>query len=240
MTEAIRLSKRLTQLYECSRREAELLIEGGWVTVDGTVVEEPFFKVQTQIVTLHPDATADPVEPVTILLHKPAGCAIDGGDEAAIALIHAASHAADDDSHIRMLKKHFVRLQAVMPLETTACGLQVFSQDQRVIRKLTEDACKTEQEFIVEVAGKLAPNGLEKLNHGMMFQGKALPACKVSWQNETRLRFALKDPQAGQIAHMCASVGLAVVTMKRIRIGRRSMGSLPAGQWRYLPAYEKF
>ncbi len=236
MTDAIRLSKRLTQLYECSRREAELLIEGGWVTVDGAVIEEPFFKVQDQIVTLHPDATADPVEPVTLLLHKPAACDADK----ALALVNPESQAADDSSPIRLLKKHFVHQHILMPLENTACGLQVFSQDQRVIRKLTEDACKTEQEFIVEVTGKIAPDGLQKLNHGLTRQGKALPAAKVSWQNETRLRFALKDPQAGQIAQMCASVGLAVVTMKRIRIGRRSMGSLPAGQWRYLPAYEKF
>ena len=33
MTEAIRLSKRLIELVGCSRREAELYIEGGWVSV---------------------------------------------------------------------------------------------------------------------------------------------------------------------------------------------------------------
>lgn len=240
MTEPVRLSKRLTQLYECSRREAELLIEGGWVTVNDDVVEEPHFKVLDQTVTLHPDASADPIEPVTILLHKPAGYDAGEGHQPALQLIHAGSQAPDDNSHIRMLRKHFVRLQPVMPLETVACGLQVYSQDHRVIRKLTEDVCKTEQEFIVEVAGAIAEHGLQLLNHGLNFAGKPLPPAKVSWQNETRLRFALKDPQPGQIVQMCTSVGLTVLTMKRIRIGRRAMGGLPAGQWRYLPPYEKF
>ncbi|HQQ63596.1 MAG TPA: rRNA pseudouridine synthase [Pseudomonadales bacterium] len=240
MPEPVRLSKRLTELFECSRREAELAIEGGWVMVDGVVVEEPQFKVLDQEITLHPDTTAEPVAPVTILLHKPAGYDAGEGSKPARELIHADSHATDDVSHNRILKKHFLRLQAVLPLETAACGLQVYSQDPRIIRKLTEDACKMEQEFIVEVSGTIARNGLALLNHGLSFEGKPLPAIKVSWQNETRLRVAVKEPKPGQIAHMCSSVGLGVVNMKRIRIGRRPMGNLQSGQWRYLPDYEKF
>ncbi|MFH1494624.1 MAG: RNA-binding protein, partial [Pseudomonadota bacterium] len=68
----------------------------------------------------------------------------------------------------------------------------------------------------------------------------ALPPIKVSWQNETRLRFALKGMQPGQIVHMCKRVGLEVLSMKRIRIGRVSMGKLPPGQWRYLMPHERF
>ena len=41
MTEPIRLSKRVADLAGCSRRDAELYIEGGWVQVNGLVVEEP-------------------------------------------------------------------------------------------------------------------------------------------------------------------------------------------------------
>lgn len=56
MTDPIRLSKRLIELVGCSRREAELFIEGGWVTVDGVVIDEPHFKVSTQKIELSPDA----------------------------------------------------------------------------------------------------------------------------------------------------------------------------------------
>ena len=236
MTETQRLSKRLIEQLQCSRREADLLIEGGWVMVDGVVVEEPQFKVLDQTITVHPDASTDPIEPVTILLNKPAGL----DSAAAQALISAQSRAADDHSQIRLLKKHFFQLQPILPLEPAACGLCVFSQDFRVIRKLTEDAYKIEHEFVVEVSGSIAPDGLTLLNHGLSFQGRPLPPIKVSWQNETRLRFALKAVQAGQIAYMCKSVGLQVINMKRIRIGRQPMGGLQPGQWRYLPAHEKF
>ena len=73
MTDPIRLSKRLIELVGCSRREAELFIEGGWVSVDGEVIDEPQFKVTEEKVELDPEAKATAPEPVTILLHAPAG-----------------------------------------------------------------------------------------------------------------------------------------------------------------------
>jgi 23S rRNA pseudouridine2604 synthase len=54
------------------------------------------------------------------------------------------------------------------------------------------------------------------------------------------LRFALKGERPGQIAYLCECVGLQVEAMKRIRIGRVAMSSLPVGQWRYLLPHEKF
>ena len=233
MTDPIRLAKRLAELVPCSRREAELYIAGGWVMVDGQVVEEPQFMVSQQVVALHPDAILTPLEPVTMLYHQP--------PETGAALpISADTQAKDDASGIRMLKQHFVRLTPCTPLEPNASGLLVFTQDWRISRKLLEDAAKVEQEYVVEVAGEIAPNGLKRLNHGLSFNGRALAPIKVSWQNETRLRFALKGVQPGQIRHMCESVGLQALGMKRIRLGRVSMAKLQPGEWRYLMLDEKF
>ena len=41
MTDPIRLDKHLTRLIGCSRGDAQRFIEGGWVTVNGVVVEQP-------------------------------------------------------------------------------------------------------------------------------------------------------------------------------------------------------
>lgn len=229
MTEPQRLSKRVTELFQCSRREAELLIEGGWVLVDGEVQEAPQFKVLDQAVTLLPDAVAEPVPPATLLLHKPAGAALDSA--ALLQLVRPDSRWAGDESRMRMLKKHFSRLKPLLALEPDACGLQVLTQDYRVERKLSEDGARLEQEWIVEVAGTLADNGLQQLNQ---------PGVKASWQSESRLRFALKNPAPGQLRQWCAGVGLQVVSMKRIRIGRIAMAGLPEGQWCYLASYRRF
>ena len=65
MTESLRLAKRVVALAQCSRREAEQYIEGGWVRVDGIVVEEPQFMVDTQSVEIDPAAKLAPLEAVT-------------------------------------------------------------------------------------------------------------------------------------------------------------------------------
>jgi 23S rRNA pseudouridine2604 synthase len=236
MTDPIRLSKRLAELVGCSRREAELYIEGGWVTVDGVMIEEPFFKVADQAVVLHPDAVLTPQEPITLLLHKPAGQPAEQSEQR----LKKVNQSALDLSEVRPLQRHFERLTLCLPLDTDASGLQVFTQNWSVSRKLSEDATKLEQEFIVEVSGELQAHGLKRLAHGLNFRGKPLAPCKVSWQNETRLRFALKNPLPGQIRHMCESVGLKVISLKRIRIGGVSMGKLASAEWRYLAGKEKF
>ena len=240
MTDSIRLAKRVAALRGCARREAELYIAGGWVRVDGVVVEEPQFRIAEQRIEIDPGADLTQTEPVTLLLHQPPGHHAAAGNPPATHLLTPAALWAGDTSGIRPLKKHFAQLTLCAPLETDASGLVVFTQDWRIVRKLTADAASVEHEVIVEVAGELAPDGLKRLNRGIPFNGRAPSAIKVSWQSETRLRVALKGALPGQIAHMCEIAGLEVLSMKRIRLGGVSMGKLPPGQWRYLRGDERF
>ena len=236
MSDPVRLAKRVAEIAGCSRREADQYIQGGWVTVDGEVIDAPQHPVTTQVVQIDPDADLERAEPATLLLHKPAGVTF----ESAAKLATPASHTEGDDPGMRVLKRHFVRLTPLMPLDEEASGLMVLSQDGRVWRRLSEDADQIEQEFIVEVQGELAPYGLPRLCDGMLYQGRALPRAKVSWQNEDRLRFAIKAVRSGQLRHMCAQVGLEVLSIRRIRIGRIPLSKMPVGEWRYLPTTERF
>ena len=233
MLEPIRLAKRLAEMLPCSRREAEQYIEGGWVTVDGVVIEEPQFRVLHQKIELSKDASLLAPTAVTLLLHKPAGFEAD---------LKQATHSAVDRSGITLLRKHLTA-ELVTQLALPASGLVVFTDDWRVARKLVDDAATLEHEVLVEVEGNIKPGGLERLNrvdHGFTFNGKLLGPAKVSWQSEARLRFALKGEQPGQIAYFCESVGLSITGMKRLRIGRVAMSGLPVGQWRYLLPAERF
>lgn len=239
MSEPVRLAKRVVELTGCSRREAGQYIEGGWVRVDGQVVDEPQFQVLDQTVELDSNAKLGPIEPATILLHKPVGFDAEPGPSPASALITTAKHSTDDRTGIRTLRRHFARLSSVMPMERQASGMQIFSQDGRLLRRMAEEADRIEQEFIVEVSGEISPYGLHQLCHGLRFQGRDLPPSKVSWQNENHLRFAMKAVRPGQIKSVCADVGLTVIAMKRIRIGRIPLAKLPVGEWRYLATNER-
>ncbi|MNE89056.1 Ribosomal large subunit pseudouridine synthase F [compost metagenome] len=81
---------------------------------------------------------------------------------------------------------------------------------------------------------------LALLCHGLSLDDQPLQPAKVEWQNPEQLRFVLTEGKKRQIRRMCEQVGLKVVGLKRIRIGKVVLGNLPAGQWRYLGADETF
>jgi 23S rRNA pseudouridine2604 synthase len=236
MTDPIRLDKRLTALLGCSRGDAQRYIEGGWVTVDGVVVEQPQTLVTTETVVLRENAEAGRAESVSMLLHKPAGLPADQ----LCALVTPGTRSDLDATGVSLLQRHFHGLQLAMPLAAEDSGMVVVSQDGRILSYLKDRAPTLEQEYVVEVSGELAPYGLAKLAHGLSYRGWPLPPCKVSWQSETRLRFAIKPVQPGQLRDMCAQVGLQVVNIRRLRIGRVALGKLAPGEWRYLAPDERF
>ena len=260
-----RLSKKVMQLKDCSRKEAEQYIEGGWVQVNGKVIEEPQHRVDHETITLDPNASLMELTPVTILLNKPAGHT-DGLEELpptragapmrppargakvpppnARLLLTPAQHWEGDASETRVLKRHFNHLEADVELENGATGLVVFTQDWRTTRKLTEDMSTMEHEFLVEVQGEIEPDALKPIGYALKDERLDLPQVKVSVNSTTpessRLRFAIKGSHPGLIAFLCEKAGLQILAMKRIRLGRVTLADLPVGQWRYLAGWEKF
>ena len=244
MSEAQRLAKRVAMLRNCSRREAELIVEGGWVRVDGVVVEAPQHKVTDQVIEVDPKARAEPLPPVTLLLHKPAGVADDGVAASARALLSQAKHWRSDPARQRLLQKHLLQQVCATALESAASGLLVFSQDWPVRRKLLQDGALVEHELIVEVRGPVSPQQLAQLLRAPVVDGRAMLPAKVSITSQaadvTGLRFAVKGHYPGRIAHLCDSAGLAMLSMRRIRVGRIALAALPPGQWRFMQPFEKF
>ncbi|MBK3866964.1 RNA-binding protein [Pseudomonas stutzeri] len=241
MTDPVRLAKRLAEQLGCSRREAELYIEGGWVKVDGELVEAPFIKVRPeQRVELQAGATAKEIAPVSLLLHKPAGLVIGTDVDSTRRVLQASEHWSDDPSRNEALQRHLLQQSLLLPLDADASGLTVLSQQREVIRLLTSTREKLEQEYVVEVSGEAEENGLALLAKGIGHRGKILPKAKVSWQSENRLRLVIKEPAPGEVRLLCEAIGLRVLAIKRIRIGRLSMAKLPAGHWRYLGEHERF
>jgi 23S rRNA pseudouridine2604 synthase len=129
-------------------------------------------------------------------------------------------------------------------LDIDSTGLLVLTQDGRVARTLIGDDSRIEKEYLVRVQrtqpGPLPAEGLAKLQHGLVLDGKPLKPAKVSWANEDQLRFVLREGKKRQIRRMCELVGLDVTGLKRVRIGSVVLGKLPLGQWRYLRPDERF
>ncbi|GAB3551028.1 rRNA pseudouridine synthase [Noviherbaspirillum agri] len=248
MTEPVRLSKRMSELGLCSRREADEWIERGWVRVDGVVVSELGSKVlPTQRITVERQAEAQQARRVTVLLNKPMGYVsgqAEDGYKPAVTLINAASRWPEDKTPIQF---HPSQLRSLVPagrLDIDSVGLLVLTQDGRVAKQLIGEDTSVEKEYLVRVKyskpGRLPDSDLKLLNHGLSLDGKKLLPAKVRWQNEDQLSFILREGKKRQIRRMCEAVGLKVLGLKRVRIGGVKLGNLPPGQWRYLALDEKF
>ena len=231
----VRLAKRVAELKACSRAEAERYIEGGWVSVNGEVVELPQHRVaEADAVAIAPDARATTLLPATGLWHKPPGvrCDIDQAPKAE--WLTTEQRARDDRSGQRLLLKHWAGLRCVAPLDTAASGLVVFSQALPVQRHLVADAITIEHELWVDVHGPVAPDALAALQRQVR--------ASINRQNEagTRLRVAAKGLRKGQLAAWCEAAGIRPDAVFRARLGRLPLGTLATGQWRLMMGYERF
>lgn len=244
MTEKVRISKLMAQRGMCSRREADAFIARGWVRVDGVVVSELGSKAwPNQKITLHQQAQKHQTERVTILLNKPVGyvsAQAEKGYRAAVSLITPANQYRPDKSGRRFQPGNLRGLAPAGRLDIDSQGLLVLTQDGRIARQLIDEHSDVEKEYLVRVTGKIAANGLALLNYGLSLDGKPLREAVVEWQNEDQLRFMIREGKKRQIRRMCEQVGLKVVGLKRVRMGRIVLGDLPPGKWRFLGDGERF
>lgn len=239
-----RLSKRMSELGLCSRREADEWIAKGWVKVDGRVVDTLGVRVSPQArIEVDRAARQHQDAQVTILLHKPVGYVsgqAEDGYEPAVVLIRPENRWAGDSSPLQFQAAHLRGLAPAGRLDIDSTGLLVFTQDGRIARQLIGQDSSVEKEYLVRVEGRLTEQGLQQLRHGLVLDGVRLKPAEVSWQNAQQLRFVLREGRKRQIRRMCELVGLAVTGLKRVRSGKVPLGGLPPGQWRYLRPDETF
>ena len=244
MSERLRLSKRMSELGLCSRREADEWIARGWVRVDGEVISELGTKIlPDQAITIERGAQAEQQRRVTILLNKPIGYVSaqpEPGYQPAIVLINPSTRWRDDRAPIHFAPQQLRNLATAGRLDIDSTGLLVFTQDGRVAKQLIGEDSPMEKEYLVRVEGSLSKEAMQVLNHGLSLDGQVLKPAQVWWQNAHQLRFILTQGKKRQIRRMCELVGLRVVGLKRIRVGRVALGELPVGQWRYLAPGEQF
>ncbi|WP_084169570.1 pseudouridine synthase, partial [Paraburkholderia ferrariae] len=250
---SLRLSKRMSELGLCSRREADEWIEKGWVFVDGERIDTLGAKVTPdQRIEIDPAARAAQARQVTILLHKPVGYVsgqAEDGYAPAATLVTAENLWDGDRSGLRFSPLHLRALAPAGRLDIDSTGLLVLTQDGRVAKQLIGEQSDIDKEYLVRVTygehetdidQQFPAELLAKLRHGLSLDDVPLKPAMVSWQNGEQLRFILREGKKRQIRRMCELVGLKVVGLKRVRMGRVLLGALPQGQWRYLTPDESF
>ncbi|MBN2479124.1 MAG: rRNA pseudouridine synthase [Parachlamydiales bacterium] len=243
MTELIRLSKLMSEKGICSRREAEKYIDQKQVLVDGLIIDKQGTKVSKKSkIELLDRAKNEKNEKVTILLNKPVGYVSTQPEKdypAAIELIEERNKIKSKDR--RVLKKiHITKLAVAGRLDIDSKGLLVLTQDGTIAKKIIGEDAHIEKEYLVRFVGDISDEKIKRISHGLVLDGKALKKAEVTLLHPNLLQIILHEGKKRQIRRMLEMVDLKVISLKRVRIGKVTLGDLPIGRWRFLKEDEKF
>ena len=241
----MRLSKYLSEQNICSRREAELFIDRGWLKVDGVVIQQQGFKVPEHCsVELSQQALDFQNQLVTVLLNKPIGYVSTQPEKnypSATTLITKNRQYFQAGKVSEKNVEWPIRgLSAAGRLDIDSTGLLVLTQDGRISKKLIAPDSNIEKEYLIRADQNIQERQVEQLRSGMSLDGKRLKQAEVNQLDDCYFRMVLTEGKKRQIRRMCEQVGLKVLALKRVRIGSVRLGSLPLGRWRFLAKNETF
>jgi 23S rRNA pseudouridine2604 synthase len=231
-----RVNKWLGQSGVCSRREAEGFIERGLVSIDGETVTDTGRKILPgQTLTL---ADSGGPASLSVVLHKPMGVVSaqpEPGQTPAVRLLTRPALVGESPT----IPDRDTRLAPLGRLDMDSRGLLLLSDDGVLAKAVIGPQSDLEKEYLVQVTGRITPEKIARLCHGLSMDGRPLKPAKVSLVQGQELRFVLKEGRNRQIRRMCELVGLHVMDLVRIRIGSLRLGDLAEGRWRVLSEAER-
>lgn len=220
----IRLNKFLADAGIASRRNAEQLILGGKVTVNGEKIEELGTKVDPAIDEVHYNkqkVTISDQKPIVMMLNKPIGYT-------------CTTRAFHGEENILNLIDIDERVYPVGRLDKNSEGLIILTNDGDLTLKLTHPRYEKEKEYEVVVDREIEEDQLQALRSGVRIEGiRTLPA-KVIQTESDEFNIILREGRKRQIRQMCRLVCLEVVNLRRVRINNLELGDLAVGQYKKL------
>lgn len=237
--EPCRINKWLAQSGVCSRREADALIAAGLVSINGETVSDAGRKIaKGETLNLAGAATQKLNAQISAVLNKPVGyvSAQPEKDQIPAARLVTKANLIGDAPAI---PTRDTRLAPAGRLDQDSRGLLLLTEDGVLTKAIIGPTSKVDKEYLVVVTGKITPEKIAKLCHGLSLDGRQLRPAKVTRDDAQSLRFILTEGRKRQIRRMCELVGLHVVDLQRIRIGPVELGELSEGKWRALSEEER-
>ncbi len=226
-----RLNKYLSEAGLCSRREADQLIAGGEVTVDGKRAVLGMQVEAGQEVRVDNVLIPGPEEKVVLAVNKPVG-------------VVCTEDPKEKNSIIRMLDLPG-RLTYAGRLDKDSEGLLLLTNDGELINRIMRARYAHEKEYEVTVDRPVTAGFLERMGQGVRIfdRSKNLDEvtrpCKV-WQTGTyEFSIILTQGLNRQIRRMCEALGFRVTRLVRVRIMNIELGDLKPGQARWLTGGER-
>lgn len=237
--EPIRINKWLAEQGVCSRREADALIDKGLVRLDGETLMVQGEKIENgQTLSLEESATRRLDNQLTIILNKPIGYVSGTPEEGEIPAVRLIRE-GNLSGRAHAIPGRNNRLAPLGRLDKDSRGLLILSEDGVLAKALIGPASTVDKEYVVKLKGRVTPEKLALLRHGLELDGRQLKPATIEIIEGNILKFVLNEGRNRQIRRMCDLVDLTVKELERVRIGSLALAGLREGMWRPMSGKER-
>lgn len=226
-----RLQKYIANCGITSRRKAEELILQGKVKVNGELITELGFKVDTDKDKVYIDGKLiKTVEnKIYIKLNKPVGYVTTVKDQF-------------DRKCVIDLVDIPERIYPVGRLDYDTSGLLLLTNDGDLSNRLMHPRYEVYKTYIAKVNGRLNSSDIGWLRHGIKIEDYTTAPALVDIierdGTKTTVKISIYEGKNRQVRKMFAAVGKTVISLKRISFGNIELENLQAGEWKNLSKKE--
>lgn len=229
-TEGIRLNKYISNSGICSRRDADIYISAGNVTVNGKVITEMGYKVKLSDEVKFDGRRVNPEKPEYILLNKPKGFFVTGSLEkknrTVMDLVANASKS---------------KLDPVGKLDTQASGLLLLTNDGTLAKNLANPKSGVRQIYHLELDKELSHDDLQKIRDGVTLEDGLVKVTDISYvenRSKREVGIELRSTKNHIVQRIFKKMGYEIVKMDRVVYADLTKKDLPRGHWRVLSKQE--
>lgn len=229
-----RIQKRIAASGMASRRKAEELILEGRVKVNGVITTSLGTKVGPKDEVTLDDVIVSKLSSLYLVLNKPRGYISSVSDELGRKTVL--------DLVPTELKKY-----AVFPvgrLDYDTKGVILLTNDGDFMNMMVGPKSGIQKEYLVRIKGIITGDAINRLENGVMINGKmTLPALvsidSIDRNNSSSLvRITITQGMNHQVKEMFKVVGYEVKKLTRVRFGSIEINDLSEGEIRRLTVHE--
>lgn len=226
----IRLNKYLSNAGVCSRREADVLIQTGVISVNGEIVTELGYKIKPGDVVQYDGETINAETKRYVLLNKPKGfiTTMDDpfGRKTVMGLVRKACRE---------------RIYPVGRLDRDTTGLLLFTNDGDLAKKLTHPKHRANKIYHVELNKPVKKEDLERLLSGIDLEDGRTTFEVAEYVKDGDFREVGVELHSGKnriVRRMFEAMGYEVVKLDRVQFAGLTKKDLPRGMFRHLSEKE--
>ena len=225
----IRLNKYIANSGVCSRRDADMHISVGSVTVNGKVVTEMGYKVKPGDEVRFGGARISPEKKTYVLLNKPKGFATTTSESKGRTVMDLVANATN------------ARIKPIGRLGRNSTGLLLFTNDDKIVKKFTNSNTGVARLFEIELDRNLKYEDFKAIQEGFKVKGKLVSVEEISYvEGESKSKIGLRIKNTGNsILHTIFDhFNYDIIRVDCVQIGHLTKKDLPRGHWKHLTIQE--